>query len=123
MLKFIYYTLLLSLFSVANSVQAKAEIAIPPNKFGLPATTSSSGVGAIFTLIKDLITYGAFIISSIAIVFAVYGGFLYTTAHGNDEQAKKAKMLIVWVLVGLVISALSWSIVNILLGAEPFIAN
>ena len=40
----------------------------------------------------------------------VYGGFLWMTAHGNEEQVTKAKNLITAALIGLVIILSAYAI-------------
>lgn len=51
----------------------------------------------------------------IAIAALVYAGFLYLTAAGNDDQTKKAKNIIIWVVIGIIIIFSAYAIVSTLL--------
>ena len=45
----------------------------------------------------------AAIMSALFLVFAIYGGFLWMTAHGNEEQVTRAKNLIIQAVIGLAV--------------------
>lgn len=51
-------------------------------------------------------------VSIIAIIAIIYAGFLYLTAFGNEEQTGKAKKIIIWVVVGIVIIISAYALVN-----------
>lgn len=51
-----------------------------------------------------------------AFVGYVVAGFMYVTAFGNDEQLQKAKKILIWVSVGLILVILSYAITNLLTG-------
>ncbi|MFA6458003.1 MAG: hypothetical protein WCV72_01255 [Patescibacteria group bacterium] len=55
----------------------------------------------------------------IAMIFLIYAGFLYVTSMGNDEQAKKAKNIIIWVVVGIIVIMIAYSLVNTLITTGP----
>lgn len=55
----------------------------------------------------------------IAMIFLIYAGFLYVTAMGNDDQAKKAKNIIVWVVVGIIVIMIAYALVNTLITTGP----
>lgn len=40
----------------------------------------------------------------------VYGGYLFVTAHGEDEQVEKGRKIIVASIVGIVIVLMAYSI-------------
>lgn len=46
----------------------------------------------------------------------VVAGFYYVTAFGNDEQLQKAKKILIWSSIGLILVILSYAIVNLLTG-------
>ncbi|MDD4351446.1 MAG: hypothetical protein PHU71_00485 [Candidatus Gracilibacteria bacterium] len=114
-IKKIYYIALSFLSLIPQAVFA-SKIKPLDEDFGLPTT---GGQGLPF-LIGKVITYAANIIATVAVVALVYAAFSYMMAGGDEEKAKKAKMMIVWTLVGLLIAIFSWSFVNIFLGLEPF---
>lgn len=50
-------------------------------------------------------------IAILAIIFLVYGGLLYVTAGGDDNQMEKAKTTITYAIFGLFIAALAYAII------------
>lgn len=50
----------------------------------------------------------------VAVVFVIYGGFLYLTSQGEPDRAKNARTTIINALAGLVITTLSVAIVNLI---------
>jgi len=57
-------------------------------------------------------------VSLLAIAAIIYAGFLYITALGNDEQTSKAKDIILWVVVGIIVILSAYAIVNTVLGGS-----
>jgi len=50
----------------------------------------------------------------VAVIFVIYGGFLYLTTQGEPDRASNARTTIVNAIVGLVITMLSVVIVNLI---------
>jgi len=48
----------------------------------------------------------------LAFLYLVYSGILYITSAGNAEQAKKAQMGLINVIIGIIIVSLSYVIVR-----------
>ena len=83
------------------------------------AKTSLQGTGITHTddfgdFIKKLVNFSLPYLVLAAFVGYVVAGFMYVTAFGNDEQMQKAKKILVWVSVGLILVILSYAIVNLL---------
>ena len=55
-------------------------------------------------------------IGLIAIIIVLYGGFLWMTAKGNEEQVTKAKKVLTNGFIGLVIILMSYSFVSFIIG-------
>lgn len=51
------------------------------------------------------------ILGLVGVGYVIYGGFLYLTSHGNEQQIEKAKQVIVNALIGIAIVLLSFAIV------------
>lgn len=66
--------------------------------------------------VTTMINYFLGILGLIAVGFLIYSGVLMVTAGGNDEQVKKAKGIITYSVIGIVIILLSWSIVRFITG-------
>jgi cysteine-rich repeat protein len=82
-----------------------------PNYAG---NTYGSAIGIITGWTNFLLPF----VGAIAIAAIVYAGFLYLTAAGNDEQAGKAKKIIIWVVIGIIVIFSAYAIVNTLLGSS-----
>lgn len=55
------------------------------------------------------------IVGTIALLMFVYGGFTWMTAGGEPEKIKKAKGILVWSTLGLVVIFSSYVIVNFII--------
>jgi len=67
--------------------------------------------------IKKLVNFALPYLTLAAFVGYVVAGFMYVTAFGNDEQLTKAKKILIWSSVGLILVMLSYAITNLLTGA------
>lgn len=74
-----------------------------------PGATASQLIGGVVNRILQFL-------GAIFLVLTIYGGFLWMTAGGNDEQVGNAKKIIVAAVVGLALVlaayAVSWFIVT-----------
>lgn len=64
------------------------------------------------TTITSIVNYVIGIVAIIAVVMIVYAGYLYITAGMNEDNVKKAKTMLLWGVIGVVIVVLSYSIVT-----------
>ncbi len=56
------------------------------------------------------IVFGALI--AVSVIFLIVAGFYFVTASGNDAQIQKARNMLMYAIVGIVIAILSQGIVN-----------
>jgi hypothetical protein len=56
------------------------------------------------------------ILLAISIVFIVYAGILFVTAAGNTEQVEKARHIILYAVIGIIVAMLAYAIRAFLLG-------
>lgn len=63
-------------------------------------------------VILDMMNWITWLGTLVAVGYGIYGGFLYMTAGGNDEQVKKAKWVFKQVAIGLVVIILAYSLVS-----------
>ncbi len=54
-----------------------------------------------------------------AIAVIIYGGFLYVTAGGEDEQMNKGKKSVMYAIIGILVVLSSYAIVNTLISEAP----
>ncbi len=85
---------------------------------GLAATSlEGSGITHTDNLGDLIIKYINFILPYLtlaAFVGFVVAGFFYVTAYGNEEQLGKAKKILIWSAVGLILVIASYSIIQLL---------
>lgn len=104
--KIIFGILLLSLFFAPVLSHAAISVTNPNNTF--TDIDFLQVVARIATLIISFITI-------LGIIFLVYGGILYVTSGGDENQAEKAKTTILYALIGLFIAASAYAIEKLIL--------
>jgi hypothetical protein len=83
--------------------------------FDNPQTGASPNVAAQGTLgqnITTIINFALGLLGLVAVAFLIYAGVLMVTAGGNEEQVGKAKKIITYAVIGIVIILLSYTIVQ-----------
>ena len=80
----------------------------------IPATFS------INDLIMRVINWAFVLGGGIAVIYVVYAGMTYLTAGANSEQAETAKTTITYAVIGIIVIAMAFTIVNWLAAALDF---
>jgi len=62
------------------------------------------------TIIATIITAALSFLGVIFLILMIYGGFMWMTASGNDEQVKKSVQLITAAIIGLIIVVSAYAI-------------
>ncbi|MBI4457700.1 hypothetical protein HY633_01925 [Candidatus Uhrbacteria bacterium] len=70
------------------------------------------GTESIPVLVGRLITILTGISGTLALLMFVYGGFLWLTSAGIEEQVTKGKKIFTWATIGLVVIFLAYAIVQ-----------
>jgi len=70
-------------------------------------------------LIRDITNFVSGFIATIAIAFLMYGGFLYVTAAGREEQTGKAKKVVMGAVIGIVVAMAAFALVNTFIQFDP----
>jgi hypothetical protein len=76
-------------------------------------STSYAGSGR--QAVLTIVNYFLFFLGLIATVMVIYGGFLYITAGGEDTE--KAKKVLMYAAIGIIIVLISFALVNTILGS------
>jgi len=63
----------------------------------------ASGIGMVINIVLSLL-------GVVFLILMVYGGYLWMSSSGNEEQVNKAKKIITSAIVGLVITAAAYAI-------------
>ncbi len=66
--------------------------------------------------IRTVMNWAWTIITIVVVIFLIYAGFLFVTAAGNDEQVSRAKTMIKYALIGIVVMILAGGIMGIMEG-------
>ncbi|OGD56039.1 hypothetical protein A2V71_03990 [Candidatus Berkelbacteria bacterium RBG_13_40_8] len=64
------------------------------------------------TVIRNVLSWVLLLGGAIAVIYLVYGGILYITAGGDAEKATKGRTAIVNAIIGIIIIALAYVIVQ-----------
>lgn len=91
---------------------SKGPLCVPENPFG--DSDGIAGKSTIGELATQIISILLSISGIIAVVMVIYGGYLFMTARGNEEQAKSGRKTLVNALIGLVIVVVSFAVVQAL---------
>ena len=67
-------------------------------------------------MIADIANYLFWILLAVSIIFIVYAGILFVTASGNAEQVERARGIILYAIIGIVVAIIAYAIRNFLLG-------
>lgn len=105
-LVFIVYSLLF--FIVALPVQAQEINNLMENLVGPTPLIRADLISLIFKILRYVLSF----LGVVAVVILIYGGFVWMTARGNEEQVRKAKKIIINGLIGLIVVLLSYAIVS-----------
>lgn len=62
--------------------------------------------------IQTIINVLLFIIGVVSVIMIIYGGFRFVTSGGSAESVKAGKNTILYAIVGLVVAALAFAVVN-----------
>lgn len=89
---------------VAHAQATPISIESIGGQLGLPETDFKQVVIRTIKLILGLMTL-------VAVVLVVYGGFVWLTSAGDESKIENAKKIISAALIGLVVILLSWALV------------
>ena len=65
-------------------------------------------------LFLNIVNWFLLFLGLVATGFLIYGGFLYVTSAGNDENINKAKKIIIYAAIGILVIVLAAVLVNAL---------
>lgn len=87
-----------------------------------PTPTVITSYGDVIRVINTIGNWMFGLLLALAAIFIIYAAFLYLTAAGNEEQVSKAKTIIIYAIVAIVVGILARGIVVVvqsLLGTTP----
>lgn len=76
----------------------------------------SAGGGDFRAIILNIVNFFLGFLGLIAVIMVIYGGITYVTAGGNQEAIDKAKKIIMYAIIGIVIVLISFALINTVIG-------
>lgn len=74
---------------------------------------ATGGEGSFRTIVREIINFFLYFLGLVAVIMIIYGGFLYITSQGEDTE--KAKKVLMYSAIGIIIVLISFALVNTLL--------
>jgi len=71
----------------------------------------------------SVIKWALGLLGLVAVIMIVYGGYTWMTAAGNEEKVTKAKNILKYAVIGLIIILLSWAIVTFIIFRSTRLAS
>ena len=84
---------------------------------GLDKANVGLSTSSLESMIANIVKTGLTLVGVIALAILVYGGFLYITAAGDSKQVDKAKTVIIYAVIGIIVIGLAYSLVAFVIGA------
>ncbi|MBP8016490.1 hypothetical protein KAZ01_00635 [Candidatus Gracilibacteria bacterium] len=77
---------------------------------GIFSVDNSTATGFLTTIIAEVIKYTGVL----AIIALTIGGLMYITSYGAEAQTKKAKDIIIYSIIGVILSISAYTLVSII---------
>lgn len=84
---------------------------------GLSKASGMGLEGDLVGMIKKIVVAGLTLVGAVALAMIVYGGFLYISAAGDESQIKKAKTVIIYAIIGIIVIGVAYALVAFVIGA------
>lgn len=79
------------------------------NKLNIPTISGDTGIAGILSIVY-------FIAGIVAVIVIIIAGYIYTTSSGDAGAVKKAKNMILYSVVGIVVIAFAFVITQFVAG-------
>ncbi len=83
--------------------------------------TATAGEGSFRAIARKIVNFILYFLGLIATIMVIYGGFLYITSGGDDTE--KAKKVLMYAAIGIVVVLISFALVNTLLTAADGVST
>ena len=83
-----------------------------------PANISAAtgGEGSFRALARTIVDFFLYFLGLVSTIMIIYGGFLYITARGEEEQAQKGQKILTYAIIGIIVILISFALVNTIIG-------
>ncbi len=74
-------------------------------------------------ILQTILNFALSFLGFVMVVMVIYAGVLYVTAAGNEDNVGKAKKILLYSAIGVVLIMISFAFVNTLLGAASDVST
>lgn len=122
--KGIWYVILGALtLALMSGLLPQADVLAQSSGLINPGDKPTEVVGSDFrTAVVGFINYFLGFLGLVAVAFVIYAGVLMVTSQGEDEGTGKAKKILLYAGIGIIIILLSFAIVRLIVGAGDAVA-
>lgn len=107
-------------FALFSAEPAAAQlIDVTDNPANIGGATANEG--SFRNILRTIINFILYFLGLIATIMVIYGGFLYITSGGEDTE--KAKKVLMYAAIGIVVVLISFALVNTLLTAADGVST
>lgn len=99
--------LLLLAPSVVSLIMSIFDTTLAPNT----ACSPSAVTGSIVNTLLSLVNWFSWFVGVTSVVMGLYGGFLFMTAKDDPAQAKKARGVVAYTIIGIAVAVIAFSII------------
>ena len=75
-------------------------------------------ISATITVFTTIVNYVNGFLALVIVIMIVYAGFLVLTAAGDEEKIKKAKNILIYIVIGVLLLVTSYILFNFFLAAR-----
>jgi hypothetical protein len=68
-----------------------------------------------FIMAKEVFSFLIKLMTSVAVVFVIIGGYMFLFARGNPEMIRRGRTILISVAIGIVVVSVSWLLINTIL--------
>lgn len=72
---------------------------------------AASTPDSLFTVVENIFSWFLLLIAILSVVAIIYAGITYITSAGNEEQATRAKSIITYAIIGIIVTILAYAII------------
>ncbi len=109
--------------TISEGIEGRTEGPVPSGEFDLPAAANfGAEIGeneSLRQFILRVVNFSLSFLGLIAVAFVIFAGFLYVTAGGEEAQHEKAKKIVLYASMGIIVILASFAIVNTLIKNVP----
>lgn len=115
----VLYSLLVAALLISLPFDSQAQINPAPANdcAALGLTRCPQALGGFLNILFSVINVILLFVGTIALIFFILGGVRYIISRGDEEETRKAKMMLYYALIGIIVVGFAAAIVNFVIVA------